>query len=244
MSHDPIDKDQDAFETYLESTLAPASPHYNSRQLQSWLHTCISDHSNCSEFQQRSTGTTERPSRILEIGEHCVKLRCDLPSQDVFPYVTLSHMWGLDATHQLTLNESNMDEYRKGIPVELLPAIYKEACHLTRLLDLKYLWIDALCILQDSSSDWRHEASRMASVYGHALCNLACLLPPDKFDPQRRMDPRSCLPCVIEAATPNNGGGVYAYRDDACLDPYQLGTEYDWHEPTKWPLFSRAWYVQ
>ncbi|ORY58112.1 uncharacterized protein BCR38DRAFT_448054 [Pseudomassariella vexata] len=35
----------------------------------------------------------------------------------------------------------------------------------TRTLKLSYLWIDSLCIIQDSPSDWEKEASLMGSVY-------------------------------------------------------------------------------
>lgn len=39
---------------------------------------------------------------------------------------------------------------------------------------LAFLWIDAICIIQDTGDgDWAIEAGRMASVYGGAFVSLA-----------------------------------------------------------------------
>ncbi len=44
---------------------------------------------------------------------------------------------------------------------------------LTRILEIRYLWIDALCIVQDDEDDWVREAALMANVYGSAVLNIA-----------------------------------------------------------------------
>lgn len=43
---------------------------------------------------------------------------------------------------------------------------------MTRKIGQRYIWIDALCIIQDSASDWEVEASRMASVYQNSFLTL------------------------------------------------------------------------
>jgi hypothetical protein len=43
----------------------------------------------------------------------------------------------------------------------------------TRKLGIQYLWIDALCIIQDSQKYWRMEAKNMASIYVLAWLNIA-----------------------------------------------------------------------
>jgi hypothetical protein len=40
-------------------------------------------------------------------------------------------------------------------------------------MGVNFLWIDSLCIMQDSLSDWEEEASLMADVYRGSLCNIA-----------------------------------------------------------------------
>jgi hypothetical protein len=204
------------------------------------MQTCVSNHPNCSQFQRESTNTSDRPSRILEIDGDRLKLRNHDITQEQYTYLTLSHMWGSDPAHQLVLKEANLTQYQGGIPFETLPAIYKEAVTMTRLLGYKYLWIDSLCIIQDSPSDWESEASRMASTYGNALCNLACILPPDDFHPEWRLDPRAYIPCVIRPTTTETSG-LYAIPENIYSRSFSQGFACKWHRPVDWPLSSRAW---
>ena len=47
---------------------------------------------------------------------------------------------------------------------------------------MRYLWIDSLCIVQDSPSDWQREASRMGSVYSHAVVTVVTLAAKDSYE--------------------------------------------------------------
>lgn len=62
-----------------------------------------------------------------------------------------------------------------SIALDSLPKTIKEAIYLARRLDLEYIWIDALCIIQQQkdNSDWIRESSRMRSVYGGSYITLA-----------------------------------------------------------------------
>jgi hypothetical protein len=240
MPNSKIDQELSLFEGYLNSKFAPKSPGYNAQQLRGWIQTCLASHPNCAEFQRQSTNMQERPSRILQIHRDRLKLRCNGLTQND-PYVTLSHMWGLEPTRQLILKGENLNIYQEGIALELLPSIYKEAVRLTQILGYEYLWIDSLCIIQDSASDWEAEASKMASTYGNAICNLACLFPPDHFDNHLRSDPRSHIPCALRPATTQTYG-VYALQEKIYSQLGSSGFACDWHDHAKWPLFSRAWY--
>lgn len=60
-----------------------------------------------------------------------------------------------------------------GASISLLSRTFQDAVHATLELGLRYLWIDALCIVQDSKSDWSQEALAMADVYQGAFCKLA-----------------------------------------------------------------------
>lgn len=48
-----------------------------------------------------------------------------------------------------------------------------DAIQVTRNLKVRYIWIDALCILQDSKIDWETESANMSRVYSHAYSTLA-----------------------------------------------------------------------
>jgi len=59
-----------------------------------------------------------------------------------------------------------------GIRLAVLPQTLHDAIMWTRKLGEHYIWIDSMCILQDSKDDWDREASRMASIYGNATMAL------------------------------------------------------------------------
>lgn len=44
---------------------------------------------------------------------------------------------------------------------------------IVRKLRVRYLWIDSLCIIQDSPEDWSREASAMKDVYANSTCTIA-----------------------------------------------------------------------
>jgi hypothetical protein len=56
----------------------------------------------------------------------------------------------------------------------MLPKMFQDAVFITRQLEIKYLWINSLCIIQDSQEDWSQEAAKMGDVYRYAF-------PPSSF---------------------------------------------------------------
>lgn len=63
-----------------------------------------------------------------------------------------------------------------------LPLTIRDAVELTRYLGVQYLWVDALCIIQDDTQDWLHESAQMATVYAKAFLTVsASSVPSSKF---------------------------------------------------------------
>lgn len=67
----------------------------------------------------------------------------------------------------------NLEERMRSIPMEILPRTFRDAVTITRNIGLRYIWIDSLCIIQDSKSDWEHESSLMADTYKNSYVTLA-----------------------------------------------------------------------
>jgi hypothetical protein len=229
----------------LWSKQVPRSPfHYNVETLQKWLSTCVSDHSECRFSHFQFTGEDQRPTRILEIGEANVKLRCDLPVDYMYQYATLSHMWGNDARHQLSLTSQNRSQLENGLAIASLPVVHREAARLTQVLGLTYLWIDSMCIVQDSLLDWQAEAGNMASVYGAATFNLAYPFLPGNMRADSQSTRRAHLPCIIKSASSHREGIYVAPKLPYDYDfNVKSDTPY-WRDISKWPLSSRAWILQ
>ncbi|KAL9066791.1 MAG: hypothetical protein Q9157_007018 [Trypethelium eluteriae] len=150
------------------------------------------------------------------------------------PYMTLSHCWG--ALKTIKLLKNNVRDFCSGLPVDGLPATYKDAIHITKALGVRYLWIDSLCIIQDSEEDWLHEAAAMSTVYSFSYCNIAAL----------------------DAA--DSHGGCFFERDPSRVDienlevqhpqgqgsrEYEVSTHTDWVGTLEQsPLYHRAWVLQ
>lgn len=85
--------------------------------------------------------------------------------------MTLSYRWGPNP--RIRLLSSTMNEYRSGKPISDLPQTFKDFIKVARHFNIRYVWIDSICIVQDSINDWEQEAPMMASVYSNAACNVA-----------------------------------------------------------------------
>ncbi|KAF0320945.1 cyclin-dependent kinase-like 4, partial [Colletotrichum asianum] len=69
-------------------------------------------------------------------------------------YMTLSHRWDHLTDEEAQLTVRNVDSRVEGLSLSSLPPSFRYAAFLTRELGIRYLWIDSLCILQDSREDW------------------------------------------------------------------------------------------
>ncbi|THV55084.1 hypothetical protein BGAL_0014g00140 [Botrytis galanthina] len=63
--------------------------------------------------------------------------------------------------------------YKKIIPIDSLPKSLFDAVMITRGPGIPYLWVDSLCIMQDSLKDWQIESSRVSDVHMSAFLVLA-----------------------------------------------------------------------
>ncbi|OCL08000.1 HET-domain-containing protein, partial [Glonium stellatum] len=69
--------------------------------------------------------------------------------------------------------EANLEQSRMRLPYHNLPRTFQDAFLITKKLGLEYLWIDALCIVQDSEEDWKIESAKMPYIYSQALFCIA-----------------------------------------------------------------------
>jgi hypothetical protein len=133
-----------------------------------WLHDCISTcpRENCSPPED-----TILPTRVIDLGPPgsfgYSKLR--LPGDERGKYVALSHCWGGDIPSKTTT--ASIASYIKALPT--LPRSFEDAIRITRELGFRYLWIDSICIIQDSLEDWELESAAMRDVYRNAAITIS-----------------------------------------------------------------------
>jgi hypothetical protein len=71
------------------------------------------------------------------------------------------------------LTMCNLEQRMAEIPFGHLPKTFREAVKVCRAFMIPYLWIDSICIIQDSDQDWDRQSSKMHSIY-YARHNYAC----------------------------------------------------------------------
>jgi hypothetical protein len=115
-----------------------------------WLAKCNSSH-ECRPLLPRSTPF--RPTRLLHVGAADDFEDIFLSESKTFPqdakYIALSHCWGSNPI--ISLQKGLVSAFKKNIPWNQLPLSFQDALVVTRKLNIKFLWIDSLCIYPDRS---------------------------------------------------------------------------------------------
>ncbi|KAI9706211.1 MAG: hypothetical protein M1820_004972 [Bogoriella megaspora] len=134
-----------------------------------WLDQCRRHHRMCS-FLQRDPA--QLPSRVIDVGDFGGTQQSFLHESrgQVDDYVCLSHRWGGSTVVTTTLR--SLQHRKSGIPIKQMPKTFRDAVTATRLLGIRYLWIDSLCVVQDHLGDWETEARAMGRIFKGATLTL------------------------------------------------------------------------
>lgn len=146
-----------------------------------WMSVCLQTHKACNGGGDPGW----YPTRLLDVGEagdaqSSIRLVHSTDASLSGGYCTLSHRWGTHVHFQL--NRETVGLLSRGVDIEDLPKTFKDAVVATRRFGVRYLWIDSLCIEQDKTSDWLHEADRMYLVYSNSYCNLSAATSSDSSE--------------------------------------------------------------
>ncbi|KAG9232371.1 heterokaryon incompatibility protein-domain-containing protein [Amylocarpus encephaloides] len=154
-------------------------------------------------------------------------------------YCTLSHRWGSAAVLRTT--NDNLQLHKRQLPLQDLSVTFKDAINICRELCIRYLWIDSLCIIQDSHEDWEQESSRMGDYYWNSFCTIAADHATEENQGCfRQRDPSSIQPCLILLTFLQDiNKGIAAVR----VAPRIQGGD-DWRHRPYSILDTRAWVLQ
>lgn len=145
-----------------------------------WLRQCNERHRKYSLAVALARPGHGYPTRLIDVGngqEKSLQIRLVITKElrTEPEYLTLSHCWGNAEIMKLFLG--NIDGFKCHIPFDRLPQTFQDAIKITRQLGHRYIWIDSLCIIQDSKeqSDWRAESKIMGDIYEKSVCTIAAL---------------------------------------------------------------------
>lgn len=137
--------------------------------IQAWLRQCDMEHDSCDAS---SLQDVLLPTRLLDVGGNHIRL-LETTKHQRGKYLCLSHCWG---GHQpIRTLRDNIEQHKQEIPWDHIPKTFQDAVTIARQTEHRYLWIDSLCIIQDSTSDWQAEAARMADIYSRAFFTITAL---------------------------------------------------------------------
>ncbi|KAK7185327.1 hypothetical protein PSPO01_08443 [Paraphaeosphaeria sporulosa] len=219
---------------------------------------CKESHKKCNLHKD---GTL--PDRVIRIGQadsiiatenwYESDVRLYETSNEKLPYVALSHRWGDE--QPLRLLKDNLNLFQKNIDWSKLPKTFQDAIVSARKLGIEFIWIDSLCIIQDSKEDWFEQSGKMAGIYEHAAVTLAATVA-DGGRAGCFVEPSPSLRgCVTDGKTKIVVDGneekirqlVARASDDSPIVYVRQDTEHD--SPGHWasdrlPLLKRGWVYQ
>ncbi|EJF57964.1 HET-domain-containing protein [Dichomitus squalens LYAD-421 SS1] len=190
------------------------------------LMNCIRNHQQCS-----TAHVSILPTRVID----CLdprNLKLYVSNGEQAPYVALSYVWGEPQSHRTTTE--NVDAYLRRIDSSLLPQTIKDAIECTHAFGHRYLWIDSLCILQDSEEDKAREISQMCSIYRHAYFTIIAA-----------SAPKVGAGFLQERPPPSSDEVTLPFRcPDGSVGTMSLSPVWRQYDGSTEPVNQRAWCLQ
>lgn len=219
-----------------------------------WISDCDKHHSRCKRPGVASKFTWA-PERLIYIDDENSRLRL-VRGADVPPntsYTTLSHRWG-QVKDKLVLTRSNIEEWHEQLPSLGKWKTFMDAIETSRQLQIPYIWIDSLCIIQDSKDDWQHQCPQMCNIYKGSFCNIAATSAIDDTegcffgrDVDMDLPLRLCFATEGYQLKPAGRIVIPAMGDgkDSLHGLYDLCKQQTWFDDITYsPLNSRGWVLQ
>ncbi|KAL6408289.1 het domain-containing protein [Ilyonectria robusta] len=216
-------------------------------QTRGWLTTCQGQHPRCGIANE--TALPKRVVRIsretngdkTETSDHPQVHLYETRDGELGEYVCLSHCWG--KTQIITTTSDNIEKHKVQIEWSDLSKTFRDAIIFADNIGIDFIWIDSLCIIQNSREDWESEAVKMASYYINGEFTIAATSSTDGSGGLYHTVPPEEEALQIEGLDPksNTNFGVWARRSVAhhhdVLEDKTKTNE-------RFPLLTRGWVYQ
>jgi DNA-binding transcriptional MerR regulator len=128
--------------------------------IEHWLAGYLCNHSACVAARVNDREEILHGVRFLQITDpHTILLREDMVP---YQYTCLTHCWGGSEIIPKTTVANKAIHIERGLSVGSLPETFRETVHVCHRIDIDFVWIDSLCIVQDGDWDWRSQAARIS----------------------------------------------------------------------------------
>ena len=143
-------------------------------RVRKWLGTCVQTHRETCPATSKGTNSL-LPSLLVDVSDlERLHIHESAPKERG-EYCALSYCWGGPQAFQTT--SATLMARLNGFSVTVLPRTLQDAVKLTHELSVKYLWVDSICIIQDSEDHRTYQLSRMGEIYMNAtltICAARC----------------------------------------------------------------------
>ncbi|KAF4466857.1 heterokaryon incompatibility [Fusarium albosuccineum] len=148
-------------------------PKQQANTLKWWLEDCWSNHAEC----HKNHDSSYVPTRLVDVESSDPNfVRLVTTSKELMNdkrYIAASHCWGLNMPASAKTLASSLEQHTKQVSLQALSRTFVNFIEISRNIGIRYVWIDSLCIIQDSHQDWVTEAAQMAAVYSNAYVTLS-----------------------------------------------------------------------
>jgi hypothetical protein len=141
----------------------------NLRLARIWLQDCLLLHEKCTRGSALDSSPI-LPSRVIDVADpdNCYLFE-KIGERD--NYLTLSYCWGQGERLLTTMGCFEM--FKRRLPTDdQMPVTFHDAFTVTRALGYRYIWIDALCIIQDDPQDLNMEMAKMGDIYHNSTVTI------------------------------------------------------------------------
>ncbi|KAK8208130.1 heterokaryon incompatibility protein-domain-containing protein, partial [Phyllosticta capitalensis] len=147
----------------------------NLKVVRGWLDECQSNHAFC---RRNDHAETPLPTRLVKIVDDESAQLVETQGQNG-RYVALSYCWGPNpGDNSMTMTDNvHLRLQPRSLPRKDLPGAIRDALTVTERLGVEYIWVDALCIIQDDAKDKDRELGNMSQYYRSSFLTIAASTP-------------------------------------------------------------------
>ncbi|KAK0654893.1 heterokaryon incompatibility protein-domain-containing protein, partial [Cercophora newfieldiana] len=160
--------------------------------VKSWLATCDRHHGTHCNRGPQLAASDQQPTFLIDVRRACLVLA----APDAV-YATLSYVWGQargGADFSLTSDTRHDLQIEGSLDKVDLPRTIRDAMRFVAALDVPYLWVDRLCIIQDSVEHKHGQIKAMASIYSNSCFTIIAAQSHDASGPLSSRPLRSPAP--------------------------------------------------
>jgi Heterokaryon incompatibility protein (HET) len=131
-----------------------------------WLRVCETNHDH-----HIPEPTGEMAIRLIDVQRKCL-IEWSGPTSEAPRFLALSYVWGT-SQQEVMLTTDQLSEFKgPGFLDRPLDQTIRDSIDLVSRMGEKYLWIDALCICQNSREDKVNQIPQMHKIYGKAIVTI------------------------------------------------------------------------